>query len=89
MQKSTIILMGLVILVSVWMLRPQTGLAQANTFAGVVPFSTSAGTFGFFDQNSGKLYMYDNNLTKCIFIGQVENLGEPINPALPETPEKP
>ena len=33
---------------------------------------------GFFDQNNGRVYVYDNNISRCLFIGQIQNLGQPI-----------
>jgi hypothetical protein len=52
-------------------------VAQTTSFAGVVPFSTSGGYVGFFEQNSGKVYIYDDKLTDCVQISQIQQLGEP------------
>jgi|GEM_PF-1971351 len=53
-------------------------MAQNRNFSNVVPFSTSAGRLGFFDQGDGKIYIYDNNLSECIFKGQLDELGKPL-----------
>ena len=52
--------------------------AQSKTFIGILPFMTSSDRLGFFDQNTGRVYMYDNNFSDCAFIGQVSVLGQPI-----------
>jgi len=52
--------------------------AQGTNFAGVVPFMTSNNRMGFFDQGTGKVYMYDDNISQCLFVGQLTQLGLPI-----------
>jgi hypothetical protein len=51
--------------------------AQANSFNGIMPFSTASGLIGFFDQRDGKVYLYDGYLKKCILVNQLEELGKP------------
>lgn len=48
------------------------------SFPGVAPFNTPSGRFGLFEQGTGKIYLYDDNLSECVFIGQLKKLGEPI-----------
>ncbi len=52
--------------------------AQILSFEHVVPFSTPGGLQGFFDQKKGLLYYYDQNMEKCLFTFQVQELGEEI-----------
>ena len=52
--------------------------AQNMTFAGVVPFSTTGGMMGFFDQKDGSMYLYDPDLTECLQVVQLTGLGAPL-----------
>ena len=54
-----ILVVSLVLLTTA--LQKQTS-AQSVQFDGVVPFSTTGGLMGFFNQKDGKLYLYDPNL---------------------------
>jgi hypothetical protein len=38
----------------------------------------SSGLTGFFDPDTGKLYLYDSNLENCFAIRQLTKLGEPM-----------
>ena len=38
----------------------------------------SSGLTGFFDPDSGKLYVYDSNVEKCFIERQLVKLGEPL-----------
>jgi hypothetical protein len=42
----------------------------------VVTFKDNA-NLGFFDRKTGKLYIYNSDLTKCIAVKQWDALGEP------------
>jgi hypothetical protein len=48
------------------------------SFPGVSPFNTPSGRLGFFEQGTGRIYLYDDNIKECVFIGQLKKLGEPI-----------
>ena len=48
------------------------------SFPGVNAFTTSSGRFGLFEPGTGKIFLYDDNLSDCVFIGQLKALGEPI-----------
>ena len=48
-------------------------------FSKVYPFATSGGFIGFFDQSTGIVYIYDENLENCVMISQMEKLGESMN----------
>lgn len=52
--------------------------AQTSGFFRVFPLVTAAGQVGFFDQQDGKLYVYDAKLQDCILIVQLDTLGEPL-----------
>jgi hypothetical protein len=52
--------------------------AQSTNFINVVPFSSPSGRLGFFDQNTGKIFIYDNDARECVFRGQMMELGKPI-----------
>jgi hypothetical protein len=54
--------------------------AQSISFSNIVPFSTSVGRIGFFDQGNGKLYIYDGDGKTCLFSGQLKELGKPFEP---------
>ena len=49
-----------------------------HSFPGVTAFTTSSGRFGLFESGTGKIFLYDDNLSSCVFIGQLKTLGEPI-----------
>jgi hypothetical protein len=52
--------------------------AQDKIFSGVIPFVTTTDRIGFFDQSNGRIYMYDDNINGCLFVGQMTGLGQPI-----------
>ena len=54
------------------------GKAQSKSFVGILPFATSTDRIGFLDQSNGKVYIYDDNVSRCIFEGQIQQLGQPI-----------
>ena len=59
------------------LITPHTTQAQSS-FSGVYPFSPGAGTLGFFDQNTGTVYVYTSDLSRLIREIQVEQLGKVI-----------
>ena len=60
------------------MAESETKTETHPSFPGVVPFSTASGRFGFFETGTGKIFIYDDNLSLCTFIGKLKSLGEPI-----------
>ncbi len=80
MKKISILILFILTAVFIMMgplfLKPST--AQAVRFDGVVPFATTAGFMGFFDQKDGKIYLYDQDMKECITTAQVETLGAPL-----------
>ena len=47
-------------------------------FRSVVPFSTAGGFLGFFDQNTGYVYLYDQQWQACVQISKLNTLGTPM-----------
>ncbi len=77
MNKTTIAL-GITIVCAGFLLgQTIKSQAQGKSFAGVMPFMTSAGYFGLFNQNDGKVYIYDGDINKCVFEGRIDELGKP------------
>ncbi|MFH0754527.1 MAG: hypothetical protein V2A70_08180 [Candidatus Omnitrophota bacterium] len=61
--------------------------AQSGGFFNVIPIATNAGRIGFFDQNNGKLYIYDGDGKTCLFSGQLKELGNPLE-SISSTPSR-
>ena len=51
---------------------------QAPAFASVEPVTYMSGMTGFFDRNTGLMYVYDVNMDKCLFIRQLVKPGDPM-----------
>jgi hypothetical protein len=85
MNKSTLIIFCITFLAALWIIQPRASLAQTKSFSGVIPFITTTGSFGLFNENDGKIYIYDNNLSTCVFKGQLDELGKPVR-TITETP---
>lgn len=77
MNKITAFLVIVIIALSFILGTTMQSKATNKNFIGVIPFFTST-RIGFFDQNTGKIYMYDDNISSCLFIGQVTELGQSI-----------
>jgi hypothetical protein len=56
----------------------QERAAQMQMFPSVEPVTYISGMTGFFDRNTGMMYVYDVNLEKCVFSRQMVKLGEPM-----------
>ena len=78
MNKKAYLLFIVVAILGLGLLIATQSKASGRSFAGVVPFTTSGDRFGFFDQSNGKIYLYDSNISQCVFTGQLEDLGKPI-----------
>jgi len=78
MNKMNITVLCLTILAAAWIMRPNTTMAEGKSFAGVYPFVTASGLFGVFDQNNGKVFIYNNDLSQCVYKGQLGELGAPV-----------
>jgi hypothetical protein len=79
MNKVTTFLVIVIIALSFCLGSTMQSRAQDRSFSGVYPFITSNDRVGFFDQSNGKIYVYDSNVTNCLFVGQIRNLGDSIN----------
>ena len=53
-------------------------LESLRSFPGVNVFTTASGRLGFFEQGTGRIFIYNDNLSDCVYIGQLKALGEPI-----------
>ena len=61
-------------------------------FSGVQMVACENGLTGFFEQQTGKLYVYDSALEQCVAIRQIAALGAPLqalNTFPGDTPENP
>ncbi len=57
---------------------PKITDAQAGNFSGVMPFWTSGGWLGLFNQNDGRIYFYDDKMQQCVITMRLDKLGEPL-----------
>lgn len=78
MNKMTIFLIIIITALSFCLGTTMQGRAQDKSYAGILPFVTN-NRVGFFDQSNGRVYVYDNNIAGCVFVGQVDSLGQPIS----------
>lgn len=60
--------------------------SSSKSFPGVIPFSTAGGTIGFFDQNNGKVYLYDGNMQNIVSVAQLDELGKPMSSTQKQKP---
>jgi hypothetical protein len=79
MNKITVLLVIVIIVLSFSLGTTMQSKAQNKTFSSVVPFVTGNDRVGFLDQSSGRVYVYDNSIVNCLFIGQIDTLGKPIH----------
>ncbi|MGA2797672.1 MAG: hypothetical protein ABSE63_08850 [Thermoguttaceae bacterium] len=56
----------------------QERVLQMQMFASVEPVPYVSGMTGFFDRNTGMMYVYDINMDKCVFIRQLVKPGDPM-----------
>lgn len=49
-----------------------------QTFESLQPVAYASGMTGFFDRNTGMMFVYDASLDKCVFVRQLVRLGEPM-----------
>ena len=80
MKKFTLSFLVIAVAAAFYSLTAATQLsAQASRFSNVIAFATAVGRIGFFDQGSGRLYIYDGDAKTCLFTGQMTELGKPIS----------
>jgi len=53
------------------------GVAKKD-FSRLKVVAFSSGNVGFFDPDSGKLYVYDSTLESCVTVRQLNTLGAPL-----------
>lgn len=85
MNKITVFLLVIIMALSFLLGASMQSKAENKTYTGIMPFVTSNDRIGFVDQNNGRIYIYDSNISKCLFIGQIDTLGQSIN-TLASTP---
>ena len=56
----------------------QNKAAPQEDWSGLKIVTYSSGLTGFFDPETGKLYVYDSNMENCFAIRQLVTLGEPL-----------
>ena len=78
MNKLTTLLTIVIIALSFTLGTTMQSKAQNKSFVGILPFVTSSDRIGFLDQSNGRIYIYDNNVSQCLYIGQIQDLGQPI-----------
>ena len=52
--------------------------ARTANLSSVELVNCSGGLTGFFDKASGKLFLYDSTLSKCVGVRRVTQLGAPL-----------
>jgi hypothetical protein len=79
MNKTTAFLLIVITALSFILGATVQSKAQNKNYSGIVPFATGGDRIGFFDQSNGRVYIYDNNIVNCLFVAQIQSLGQPIN----------
>ena len=79
MNKTTAFLLIVITVLSFILGATVQSKAQNKNYSGIVPFATGNDRVGFLDQSNGRVYIYDNNIVNCLFVGQIRSLGKPIN----------
>ena len=79
MNKIPIFLVIIIVALSFGLGTTMQSKAQDRNYSGIIPFATSGDRIGFLDQSNGRVYIYDNNVVNCLFVGQIQSLGKPIN----------
>ena len=78
MNKITIFLVIVIAVLSFSLGATMESKAQNRSFGGVIPFGTTSDRIGFFDQTNGRIYVYDDNISECLFTGQLTELGKDV-----------
>ncbi len=78
MNKITVFLVIVITALSFILGATMQSKAENKSLAGIMPFSTTSNRIGFLNQIDGRIYVYDDNLSQCIFVGQITGLGNPI-----------
>ena len=78
MNKTTAFLLIVITTLSFILGATMQSKAQDKNYSGIVPFVTTTDRVGFMDQSNGRIYVYDSNISQCLFVGQIQTLGQPI-----------
>jgi len=78
MNKLTTFLVIVIVALSFTLGTTIQSKAQNKSYVGILPFMTPNGRMGFLDQSNGRIYVYDDSISQCLFIGQMQGLGQPI-----------
>ena len=78
MNKMTIFLLIIIMALSFSLGTTMQSKAQDKSFTGVLPFVTN-NRVGFLDQSTGRVYVYDSAIANCLFVGQIDTLGQAIS----------
>lgn len=82
MKRSMIVVVISTMLLTGILINAGAGVSRAQEtpkipFEHVVPFTTTGGFFGFFNQADGKVYLYDAQLERLVLEAQMTELGQP------------
>jgi len=58
--------------------KEEGGKVKKGRYDDLQFYAYASGLTGIFDRSSGRLYIYDTDLAKCIAIRQLGRLGEPL-----------
>jgi hypothetical protein len=89
MNKITIFLVVVIMALSFYLGTTMSSKAQERSYSGIIPFVTGNDRVGFLDQSTGRVFVYDNNIVNCVFVGQIESLGKPIRVVSSNTSTEP
>ena len=78
MNKTTAFLVIVITALSFILGATVQSKAQNKSFAGVIPFMSNSSRLGFLDQSNGRVYIYDDHFSQCVFVGQIKELGQAI-----------
>ncbi len=79
-MKKMIVLQLVVIFLFLGMIAGnRQAISQQKTFHSVIPFVVSGmdPLIGLFDQNDGKVYIYNTDFSRILFKYQITDLGKP------------
>jgi len=75
--KMRFITLCLVVFIGIFLMSSSIKSEQIK-FERVFPFISPSGLLCLFDQRDGKIYIYDTNFSKCNFVLQLKEVGEPL-----------
>jgi hypothetical protein len=82
MQKKNfpgVIFLALLLLgISFYLVKLKGAESASDNFQNIYPFSISTNRVGFFDQTTGRVFIYDDSLKYVAEVLQLEKLGKPF-----------